>query len=167
MFNHKCAVLLFLAKEFSKTIRISKSETDLSCMIDRSISSAHMRSALVFCETFLPERIFSTPANAGFIKSDSPVFANKVPIHPTKDIKVRMPPRIWEEIFPLVPCDLGCYYKVLCKKHCVTSSGIYIDQRHKTNMSSCMKSNTSFLASLVLKPVYSGISKPFPSNFIK
>ena len=98
-FNHICAVWRFLAKDFSKTIILSISETDSCCRVDLSISSTHMLSALVFRGKFLPESIFSTPANADFSRSDSPVFAIKVPIHPTKDIKVCIPPRIGKKFF--------------------------------------------------------------------
>ena len=99
-FIRKCSVLFFLAKEFSKIIMLSKSKTDSSYRIDHSISSKHMRSALVFCGKSLPDSIFSTPLNADFSRSDSLVFAINVPIHATtKDIKVRMPPRTGKKSF--------------------------------------------------------------------
>ena len=90
-----------------------------------------MHRALVFCGKFLPESIFSTPQ----------VFAIKVSIHPTKDIKVCMPPRI------------GRFYKLYCSKHCVRFSGIHIDQRHISNMGGWMKSNTSLSSKLGVKVV--------------
>lgn len=58
-----------------------------------------MLNALIFFCNLLPESIFSTLLNADFSRSDSPVFATKVRIHPTRDIKVCMPPRIWKKFF--------------------------------------------------------------------
>lgn len=111
-FNDKCAVLLFFAKECSKTIILSKSQTDSSCRIGRSISSTHTcSSALVFYWKFflkvfpqhLQMLILADLTNQ-CLSLKFKYIQKRQSMHATKN---------WKEIFPLLWSVFWTWFELL------------------------------------------------------